>query len=118
MIEYLSSLQWDLPGILMLISSMIVLVVLVSWHVGESAFDMRHVLIDINTQRVSLHKLGQFIALSTSTTILWYETMHGRLTEWLFTGYMMAWAGASLIKRWLDSKPAANANANPTEEKP
>lgn len=116
MTEYLTSIQWDLPGILLLISSAIVLLVLVTWHVGDSTFDMRHVLIDENTRRVSLHKLGQFIALSTSTTILWYETMHGRLTEWLFTGYMMAWAGASLIKRWLDSKPAPSGPA--AEEKP
>jgi hypothetical protein len=105
-IGYFAELPWDVPGVVVVCIAAWVLVVLVRWHTEDSRFDLRHVLIDARTDRVSLHKMGQFVALVVSTMVLWYEMMHSRLTEWLFVGYMVTWAGATLAKRWID-KPAA-----------
>lgn len=94
----------DVPGFLVWGTCVLVLVVLARWHVDESRFDLRRVLIDKKSGLVSLSKLGQFIALVVSTVVLWYEMMHNRLTEWLFVAYMVSWSGANLASRWIDTK--------------
>ena len=110
-LEYLTGVTWDIPGIVVAALGLWIMVVLIRWHTEDSKFDLRHVLVDANTKRVSLHKLGQFVALVVSTAVLWYEMMHARLTEWLFAGYMFTWTGALLAKRWID-----RPGAEPTPE--
>lgn len=69
-----------------------------SWHRGtNNSFNLRDLVTDKGTQRASLGKFGQFIALAFSTWILVHETLLGRLSEWLFTSYMLAWAGAQAV---------------------
>ena len=101
-LQFFSTTQWDFPAVVAGFFGLWMLLVLVRWHTEDSRFDLRHVLIDAKTDRVSLHKLGQFTALIVSTMVLWYEMLHARLTEWLFTGYMLTWAGALLARRWID----------------
>ncbi len=103
-IDYITSQSWDYPALIVVAAGIWMLVTLVIWHTEDSQFDLRHILVDAKTDRVSLHKLGQFVALIMSSLVFWYETMHDRLSEWLFTGYMVAWAGTALAKRWIDTK--------------
>ena len=105
----IASFFGDVPGVIVAVLAAFVTGVLFRWHSDGTRFDLRHVLIDLATDRVSLHKFGQFVALIVSTAVLWYEMMHARLTEWLFTGYMLTWAGTALAKRWID-KPATGAD--------
>jgi len=65
------------------------------------AFDLRHLIVDSKTGRVSLFKTGQLVALMTSTWILIHETRANNLTEWLFTAYMLAWTGANVAQKFL-----------------
>lgn len=78
------------------------LMLLVVWHRHPDNFDLRHLLMDSKTDRVSLMKCGQLFALLVSTWVLIRETNHDRLTEWLFAGYMLTWAGANVARRWID----------------
>lgn len=98
------ALLGDVPSIIIAVFAAFIAGTLVRWHTDDTQFDLRHILIDSKTDRVSLHKFGQFVALVVSTAVLWYEMMHSRLTEWLFTGYMLTWAGTALVKRWIDQK--------------
>ena len=82
------------------------------WHVKKNIeFDVKDIFIDGRSKRFSLAKLGQFVAMLVSTWIIIYQTRHGLLTEWLFTGYMVAWAGANIAGKWLDIKQQ-NVGAN------
>ena len=66
------------------------------WHMQPNGFDLRDLLTDKGSNRLSLARFGQLTALAVSTWALVNETLSGRLTEWLFVGYMMAWVGAQL----------------------
>jgi predicted metal-binding membrane protein len=106
----------DIPGVIVATLAAFVTGVLFRWHADGTRFDLRHVLIDSATDRVSLHKFGQFVALVVSTAVLWYEMMHARLSEWLFTGYMLTWAGTALAKRWIDKPAHTEPAAEPVKE--
>jgi hypothetical protein len=73
--------------------------ILYLWQRSDDEFDLRHLIVDSATSRVSLFKLGQFIALIVSTWALVHETRRGFLTEWLFAMYMIAWAGANIANK-------------------
>jgi hypothetical protein len=53
---------------------------------------------------VSLQKFGQVTALLVSTCAIMHELFNGRLSEWLFAGYMVAWAGSNAVSKWIDSR--------------
>lgn len=72
------------------------------WHSRNDSFDLRWLLVDTKTNKVSLFKLGQLVALCVSSWALVHQTINNVLTEWLFTGYMIAWAGANIAKKFLD----------------
>lgn len=97
--------SWDYPGAALVVIVLVFAWLLTVWHTDDTQFDLRCIIVEDATGRVSLHKLGQFAALVISSVALWYEMVHGRLTDWLFTGYMMSWTGASLMKRWIDRQP-------------
>ena len=113
--NYFAQAKFDGPAILVFLVLVFMLGVIINWHTDGSKFDMRRVLIDKKTNQVSLSKFGQFIALVVSTAVIWYEMMHARLTEWLFVGYMIAWSGANLASRWIDtnSKQPSGYSAPP-----
>ena len=81
------------------------LMILGFWQGKHDEFDLRWLIVDTKTHRVSLFKLGQLVALLTSTWAVIYQTRHDRLTEWMFTAFMVAWAGANVANKFVDRKP-------------
>jgi len=80
------------------------LLVLLLWQRGASSFDLQDLLTDSKTGKASLQKTGQLVAMLVSTWVLIHETRAARLTEWLFMAYMLAWAGANLAGKWLETR--------------
>jgi hypothetical protein len=83
----------------LLLLAMAFALILYLWQRADDTFDLRHLITDSTTDRVSLFKLGQFIALIVSTWALVHETRRGFLTEWLFAVYMISWAGANIANK-------------------
>jgi hypothetical protein len=92
------------------VASLLALVV-IKWHMSlDSSVDLQYLLVDTETKKLSIFKAGQVLALIVSTWIVVRETNHDRLNEWLFGGYMFAWAGANLANRALTVKEKSNAD--------
>jgi len=70
----------------------------------DDDFDLRDLVRDSRSGRVSLFKVGQLVALASSTWLLIYEALHGRMTDWMFTGYMVSWAGANIANKLTEQK--------------
>lgn len=96
----------DLPAVMLGLGNVLFLLVLVRWHVQDGPFDFRKALIDPATNAVSFSRLGQLIALVSSTEWGMYEAMKGRLTEWFVLAYLGAWAGVAVYGKWQDSQNA------------
>jgi multisubunit Na+/H+ antiporter MnhB subunit len=91
--------------IVLIISFIGILILLYSWQRNkDDSFDLRDLLINPDTGKIGLFKVGQLISLAISTWIIVYQTLNSSLTDWLFTGYMVSWAGASLVNKALDIK--------------
>lgn len=75
------------------------------WQAKDDQFDLRYLLVDSQTNKVSLFKLGQLLALLVSSWALIYETRTGHLTEWLFLAYIATWSGANVANKIVDRKP-------------
>ena len=84
--------------------TLVIAVQVYRWHKVDDHFDLRDLLTDKGAQRLSLAKTGQFVALCVSTWALANETLAGRLTEWLFTAYMLSWCGANIASTALRIK--------------
>lgn len=52
--------------------------------------------------KTSLSRIGQFSALAVSTWAFVFLTVDGKLTDWYFTSYMLAWVGNGIGHKWLD----------------
>lgn len=72
----------------------------------EQRFDFEELFLD-ELGRTSLYKLGQFIALCFSTWGFVYLTLAYKLSEWYFTAYMVAWAGANVANKYIETKKPA-----------
>lgn len=95
--------QVNSDTLVLAIFSLLFALVLGLWHIQkDTTFDLRTAL--MVDDKFSLNKVGQLIALLTSTWIIVYQTRHGQLTEWIFSGYMIAWSGANLLSKYLDTK--------------
>ncbi len=79
------------------------LLVLLHWQRCPDQFDLRWILVDTETQKVSLFKAGQLVALIVSTYAFVILVQRDKLTEWFFAGYMLTWAGANLANKWITS---------------
>jgi hypothetical protein len=73
----------------------------------DDKFDLRNVLVDSTTDKVSLVKLGQFVALCVSTWGFVVLVQKDKLTEWYFAGYILSWVGANLGNKWITGKQGA-----------
>jgi hypothetical protein len=102
--DYLKYFIDNIDTVILITGVLLVLITLVVWHKGESRFDLKEIIIDTEKQHVSLYKLGQVLALLISTWVLVNETRAGRLNEFLFTTYMLSWAGANSLNRFIDSR--------------
>lgn len=89
---------------ILLLAALVFALLLSYWQRTDAEFDLRWLLVDTVTGKVSLFKLGQFVALVVSTWVLVYETRRGMLTEWLFGFYMAAWAGANIANKFVERK--------------
>ena len=78
--------------------------ILYAWHRSSDDFDLRHLVVDSKTQRVSLMKCGQLFALLVSTWGFVVLVGRDKMTEFYFIGYMTAWSGANLLHKLIDSK--------------
>ena len=92
----------DIDTITLLMALMIFMLTAISWHRNDSQLNLQSIV--AKNGEFSLSKIGQFTALIVSTWIAVYETRHGRMTEFLFTGYMLAWAGTNMASKFLDKK--------------
>jgi hypothetical protein len=107
----------DFPGIFVATLILVLIVTLTSWHRdNRTVFDLKTIFVNSKTNTVSLHKIGQFTALIVSTLLIWYEAMHGRLSEWLFTSYMTVWAGVSFANKWSELKNTINKDDSSKKE--
>jgi hypothetical protein len=95
----------NLDTTILALASLFLAILLWLWHTDkDTPFDLTALFIDSRTKRVSLMKVGQAIAMLTSTWVLIYETRQGRLSEYLFVGYMLAWSGANLANKFISGK--------------
>lgn len=69
------------------------------------SFDLRDLIVDSVTGKVSLNKFGQFVALALSSWGFIYLAVDGKLTEVYFTTYMVSWAGATVLTKALTPTP-------------
>lgn len=83
----------------LLLIALLFALVLIMWQRTDDGFDLRHLIVDSATGRVSLFKIGQLVALIVSTWALVHETRRGFLTEWLFGLYMLSWTGANIANK-------------------
>lgn len=93
----------NIETIVLLLAGMAVVAILTIWHVKDSSFDASQIVTNADGT-FSLSKFGQLLSLLVSTWIIIYQTRHGLLTEFLFSGYMVAWAGANAFNKYLESK--------------
>ena len=97
--EFINALS--LNTIVLIIGIVWIIAAMTYWHRREKdSLDLRQMM--MRGGKLSLAKLGQLIALLVSTWVIIYATTHAGLTEWLFTGYMLAWSGAHLVQRYID----------------
>lgn len=79
-------------------------------------FDIKYLLIDEGTSRVSLKKLGALLALLTSTWIVLFMTVKGSITESILGLYLFVWAGVYVtpqsIAAWRAGPPTPPAAPN------
>jgi len=61
-------------------------------------------LLDKDSVEPSLGRQGQYVALVVSTWALMWLVIHDKLTEFFFTSYMLAWAGAQFGSIFLKMK--------------
>lgn len=92
--------QVDLPALLLFLGNIFFLVVLSKWHVDDGKFDFRTALLDSSSGTISFSRLGNLTALFISTEIILYEAIKGRMSEWLFSGYLLAWTGTYIASKW------------------
>lgn len=84
--------------------------VLARWQLDpNSNVDLTYLLVDTNTDKVSLYKIGQLFALAISSWVVIHETLNNRVTEWLLAVYMLIATGVNIAHRMT----AASGSAKP-----
>jgi hypothetical protein len=94
----------DLPMSILLMTMILLVCTLTLWHRADNDFDFRRALLDPETKVISFSRLGHFVCLVASTALLMHEAAKGRLTDWMFMGYMTAWAGTYVASKAIASK--------------
>lgn len=83
----------------LLIAAVAFAALLAYWQRLEDNFDLRTLIVDNLSGKVSLFKVGQLVALMTSTWVVVHETRRGALTEWLMLIYVGVWAGSNIANK-------------------
>lgn len=91
------------------ISVVLLLLILISFaalaflaQLKEDEFDVRDLLRDSKTGKLSLNSVSQFIALVVSTWGFVYVTLNDRLSDWFFWGYMAVWTSAAVAEKFIN----------------
>lgn len=90
-----------LPTAFIAIAGLVCLVILLRWQRSHPNFDLSD-LVTGDNGRVSLSKIGQASALAVSTWGFIVLVEQGKLTEFYFIGYMVAWSATRLTNQYLD----------------
>ena len=72
-------------------------------HKAPNTFDIKNLITDPTTEKVSLNKFGQFIALFVTSWIMIDLTIHDKLSESFLMIYATAWTGISAISKGIDA---------------
>mgnify|MGYP003479205848 CR=1 FL=1 len=103
--------------IVLMLATFGLLIVLWGWHSSDGVrFNLTEMLIDSKTNRVSLMKCGQALALLISTWVLIHETRAGRMSEFLFLTYMGVWSGANIANKAIQRGTNEQKNGNLTPD--
>lgn len=90
----------DLMTLVLFLTVFVLLFLLYRAQKSQDNFDIRDLVIDKETERLSLSKFGQFTALLVSTWGFVTLTLNNGLTEWYYTSYMAIWAIAEGFRKW------------------
>ena len=93
----------NLSLIVLLVGALLAALLLRHWQHSHPDFDLSDLLTGDNG-KVSLSKFGQAAALAVSTWGFVVMVQQGKMTEYYFIGYMVAWTGAKLIQSGIDKK--------------
>ena len=96
----------SLSLIVLLVIGLLAALLINSWQKSHPEFDLADLLTGDNG-KVSLSKFGQVSALIVSTWGFVVLVQQGKMTEYYFIGYMVAWTGAKLIQSGIDKKAAS-----------
>lgn len=81
----------------------------------KDGFDLRSIVLN-DEGKVSLHKLGQLVALLISSWGFIYVVMHNALTEWFFFMYMVVWSGSTSLDNYIKLRMGASSQEAKKEE--
>lgn len=105
----------DLPGMLFALAAIGLVVYL--WRVDQRKGN-KFFLVDFVTDaagRADKYSLGYVLILCVGCWVMWYLTLHNRLTEWFVTAFLAAFVvgaiaktGANVFERTRDATAAAN----------
>lgn len=70
-------------------------------HSTKSKFSLDEAFLDAHG-KTSVPRIGQFAALAVSTWGFAYLIIDGKMSEFYFSGYMLAWVGNGIGHKWLD----------------
>jgi len=71
---------------------------------SQNKLNATSIIIDKNTGEISLSKIGQLVALVTSTWIVFYLTVTKNITEGYLGLYIATWAASNSFNSWMKVK--------------
>lgn len=86
-----------------------IILVLIYIQTRKDSLDLRWLILDETSQRPSLNKIGQGLALIVSTWGFLVLVERNLLTEFYFTGYMTVWAGSTALSQYLASRSPSSS---------
>jgi multisubunit Na+/H+ antiporter MnhB subunit len=97
--------------------TIIVAIMIYKWHMNDSnSFNLSDALKDSVSGKASLFRIGQAVALVSSTWGLVALIQRGTLTELYFTTYMGIWSGANVINNIFGKKTTEVAKDDSTSK--
>lgn len=97
----------QLELVLAAILGVVVLALVAVTRDQRNPVSLLQLVVEARSGRLSLSRVGQLVALIVSSWGFVALVRADRLTEWYFSSYMIAWAGARLASQFLDTKKAA-----------
>jgi len=115
MIPYLE--QIGVAGFTFYMVGLGLVAVMIKWHTDfDPRFDFRLALLDPKTDRISFSRLGTFISLIISTTILCYLAARDTMNDAVYIGYLGTWAGTFVAAKMIEKGLPTDRTENKTGE--